>query len=148
MIRIQRDDFDISTEVDALSGDSVSIGAVVTFTGLVRKPSNDSSLTAMTLEHYPDMTQKELERLEAEARRRWPIEKLLIIHRIGRLELGAKIVLVAVAAAHRHAAFEAANFLMDWLKTKAPFWKIEHVASGDRWVEARQSDDHAGAKWS
>ena len=102
----------------------------------------------MTLEHYPGMTERMLERIEAEAQERWPLEASLVIHRYGRLEPGDQIVLVATASAHREAAFEACAFLIDWLKTKAPFWKLEETAQGSRWVEARDSDDLAAARWT
>jgi len=101
----------------------------------------------MTLEHYPGMTEKQLAAIEAQARARWPLEDVLVIHRFGRLEAGERIVLVAAASAHREAAFEACHFLIDWLKTKAPFWKLEHTDQGDVWVEAKESDDRAASRW-
>ncbi len=147
MIKVQEEDFDISREISLLRESNTSIGAVVTFVGLVRDQTPSTGLTAMTLEHYPGMTEKELERIEAEARNRWPLEDVLIIHRIGKLDLQDQIVLVITAAVHREAAFEAAAFLMDWLKTKAPFWKQEHLSDSDHWVEANTKDDLAADRW-
>ena len=134
MIRVQRDDFDIGKEIEALRKGSTGIGAIVTFTGTVRDAHGE--VTAMTLEHYPGMTEKELARVEAEAQARWPLQASLIVHRVGRLEPGDNIVLAAAASAHREAAFEAARFLIDYLKTSAPFWKRESGPSGDKWVAA------------
>ena len=134
MIRVQRDDFDIGKEIDALRKGCTGIGAIVTFTGTVRDAHGE--VTAMTLEHYPGMTEKELARVEAEAQARWPLQASLIVHRVGRLEPGDNIVLAAAASAHREAAFEAARFLIDYLKTSAPFWKRESGPSGDKWVAA------------
>ncbi len=134
MIRVQRDDFDIGKEIDALRKGRTGIGAIVTFTGTVRDAHGE--VTAMTLEHYPGMTEKELARVEAEAHARWPLQATLIVHRVGRLEPGDNIVLTAAASAHREAAFEAARFLIDYLKTSAPFWKRESGPAGDKWVEA------------
>ena len=132
MIRVQTEDFDIGAEVAALSEGRHDIGAVVTFSGTVRDKTGD--LVAMELEHYPGMTEKELARIEQEARERWPLEASLIVHRVGRLLPGENIVLVVTASAHRQAAFEAAEFLMDYLKTRAPFWKREETADGGNWV--------------
>ena len=148
MIRVQREDFDVGAELAALSADNHAIGGVCVFVGVVRKKTGEEALSAMTLEHYPGMTEKELRRIEAEAQERWPLEGCLVIHRHGRLEPGEQIVLVATASSHRHAAFEACQFLTDWLKTKAPFWKLEESGQGSRWVEARDSDDTAAARWS
>ena len=148
MIRVQAEDFDIAAEIAALGNAGHDIGAVVTFTGLVRGGGEDSNLTAMTLEHYPGMTEKALQEIEREALERWPLEASLIIHRYGRLEPGENIVLVITASSHRQAAFEAAEYLMDWLKTKAPFWKLEESAAGANWVDARESDDNAVRRWS
>jgi molybdopterin synthase catalytic subunit len=144
MIQVQTEDFDIGREVAALREGGAGIGAIVTFTGTVR---GDDGLTAMTLEHYPGMTEKALEDIVAEARTRWPLEAVRVIHRVGRLRPGDNIVLVAAASAHRRAAFEAASFLMDYLKTEAPFWKLEERGRERRWVEARTSDDAARARW-
>jgi molybdopterin synthase catalytic subunit len=150
MIRVQREDFDIGAEIADLTGSRRDIGAVVTFTGLVRDfaPSAEGTITAMILEHYPGMTERQLAAIEAEARARWPLGACLIVHRYGRLEAGERIVLVVTASAHRQAAFEAAEFLVDWLKTKAPFWKLEDTGSGGRWVQARAEDDAAAERWA
>lgn len=147
-VRVQREDFDIATEVRALTAGDTDIGAVVTFTGTVRGEAKGRPIVSMTLEHYPGMTEAELERVEAEARARWPLAASLIIHRYGELEPGDNIVLVVTASRHRHAAFEAAEFLMDYLKTSAPFWKKETDSAGKGdWVDARDADDAAMARW-
>lgn len=143
MIRIQTEDFDIGAEVAALTKGRTDIGALVTFSGLVRNMNKGAPVGTFELEHYPGMTEKELARIEEQAQARWPLQASLIVHRIGKLEPGDNIVLVAAASAHREAAFEAAAFLMDYLKTRAPFWKRE----GDAWVEARESDENAAKKW-
>ena len=141
-IRVQTQDFDSGAELALLEAGS---GAVASFTGIVR---GDDGLVAMTLEHYPAMTEKALHEVAAEAVKRWPVHAATIIHRVGRLEPGARIVLVAVASSHRHAALEACAFLIDWLKTRAPFWKLEEFSDGRRqWVEARNSDDEAARRW-
>jgi molybdopterin synthase catalytic subunit len=146
--RVQREDFDIGTEVKGLTAGRTDIGAVVTFTGTVRGDAGDG-VAAMTLEHYPGMTEEELARVEAEAAARWPLQASLVVHRVGTLRPGDNIVLVVTASAHRQAAFDAAAFLMDYLKTRAPFWKKEVTADGDeRWVEARESDDTAAERWA
>ena len=147
MIRVQREKFDLGAEVARMTEGNHGIGGVCAFVGLVRDVAGDRPIAAMTLEHYPAMTEKALAAIEAEARGRWPLEDTLIIHRYGRLEPGDPIVLVAVASAHRQAAFEACQFLIDWLKTKAPFWKREDTGDETRWVEARASDDHATRRW-
>jgi len=146
MIRVQTEDFDIGAEVKALTAGRTDIGALVTFTGLVRD-TNEGSVSSMELEHYPGMTEKELARIEAEANERWPLQASLIIHRVGRLAPGDNIVLVVAASAHRQAAFDAASFLMDYLKTRAPFWKREETGDKSHWVDARESDGKAAAKW-
>ncbi len=146
MIRIQREDFDVGAEMSAMSGKNV--GALASFTGLVRGSDGDASISAMTLEHYPGMTEKKLAEIEAEARQRWPLEDCLVIHRYGRLEPGERIVLVITASSHRRAALESCTFLIDWLKTSAPFWKLEERDVGQEWVEARASDDQATEKWA
>jgi molybdopterin synthase catalytic subunit len=147
-VRVQREDFEVGGEVRALTAGRTDIGAVVTFSGVVRSTNEGKPLQAMSLEHYPGMTEAELERVEAEARRRWPLQASLIIHRVGKLVPGDNIVLVVTASAHREAAFEAAAFLMDYLKTRAPFWKKETGADGtERWVEARDSDEDAAGRW-
>ncbi len=144
-VRVQTEDFDIGAEVARLASGRTDIGAVVTFTGTVRA-GNDGA--GMTLEHYPGMTDAELARVEAEAARRWPLLGSLIVHRVGTLRPGDNIVLVVTASAHRQAAFAAAEFLMDYLKTRAPFWKKELGHDGtERWVEARASDDAAAERW-
>jgi len=148
MIRVQREDFDVGAELARLGEGNLGIGGVCSFVGLVRDMAGEDRITAMTLEHYPGMTEGQLARVEAEARERWPLEDTLIIHRFGRLEPGDRIVLVAAASAHRRAAFQSCEFLIDWLKTKAPFWKREEIAGGSRWVQARHEDDSAAARWN
>ena len=145
-VRVQTDDFDVGAESRALQADTV--GGIALFVGTVRGLSSDNGVTAMTLEHYPGMTESELERIEAEARARWPLEDVTIIHRIGRLLAGDQIVLVATASAHRKAAFGAAQFIMDFLKTDAPFWKAEERDGKISWVDARDSDSAARDKWT
>ncbi len=147
MIRVQAEDFDVGAEIAALTRGNHAVGGLAVFVGLVRDRVGEEALGAMTLEHYPGMTERMLERIEAEANERWPLEASLVIHRVGRLEPGEQIVLVAAASAHRQAAFEACQFLIDWLKTKAPFCKQEETASGPKWVEARGSDDEAAKRW-
>lgn len=147
-VRVQREDFDVGKEIDRLTAERTDIGAVVTFTGRVRGEANGQPITSMTLEHYPGMTEQELARVEAEACERWPLQASLIIHRIGELKPGDNIVLVVTASAHRQAAFEAAEFLMDYLKTRAPFWKKEAGPDGrGTWVDARDSDEAALERW-
>ena len=147
MIKVQREDFDIGAEIAALRSGNTAIGGVASFVGTVRDVAGDTPVSAMTLEHYAGMTERELEAIEKEANERWPLEASLIIHRYGRLEPGDQIVLVITASSHREAALEACAFLIDWLKTKAPFWKMEETPGGDNWVEARGSDDKAAARW-
>jgi len=147
MIRVQREDFDVGAELERLTAGKTKIGGVACFVGLVRDVAGDQPIEAITLEHYPGMTERQLAEIEAEARQRWPLEASIIIHRYGRLEPGDRIVMVATASSHRRAAFEACEFLIDWLKTKAPFWKFEDTPEGGRWVEARDSDDAAAARW-
>lgn len=146
-VRVQAEDFDVGQEMAKLSEGNHAIGGVAVFVGLVRDLAGGSEISAMTLEHYPAMTEKMLTEIEAEAKSRWPLEASLVIHRYGRLEPGDRIVMVAAASAHRQAAFEACEFLMDWLKTKAPFWKLEETEQGAQWVDARDSDDSAAARW-
>jgi len=146
-VRVQREDFDTAAELERLSRDNPRIGAVVTFTGLVRDFAPGETVRRMTLEHYPGMTEKQLNAIVQEAEQRWPLDGCLVIHRHGQLDPGDRIVLVITTSAHREAAFEACAFLVDWLKTKAPFWKLEEQGSGERWVEARDSDDAAAARW-
>ena len=147
MIRIQQQAFDTGAELHRLKAGNSNIGGTVVFVGTVRDISGNASVSAMTLEHYPGMTEKALEEIEAEAQRRWPLDASLIVHRYGRLKPGDDIVLVITASAHRQAAFEACHFLIDWLKTKAPFWKLEENAQGAHWVEAKDSDDDAASRW-
>jgi|SRR5579871_2782284 len=143
-IRIQADDFDAGAECTALRTGRLQTGALVSFTGIVR---SDDGLSALTLEHYPGMTEREIARHVDEAQKRWPILGATVIHRIGRLVPGDNIVLVAVASSHRKAAFEAAEFLIDYLKTRAPFWKREQRGSTIEWLEAKDSDASAAARW-
>jgi len=147
MIRVQQEDFDVGAEIARLTAGNTAIGGLAVFVGLVRDIAGEKAVSGMTLEHYPGMTERMLEGIEAEARARWPLEASLIVHRVGRLAPGDRIVLVAAASAHRAAAFDACAFLIDWLKTKAPFWKQEETPQGPRWVEARGSDDEAAARW-
>lgn len=147
MIRVQQQPFDAGAELAALKRGRTDIGGTVMFLGTVRDLSGGADVRAMTLEHYPGMTEKALAEIEAEAMRRWPIDAPLIIHRYGRLEPGEDIVLIITASAHREAAFEACHFLIDWLKTKAPFWKLEENAGGASWVAAKDSDNEAASRW-
>ncbi|HIJ37376.1 MAG TPA: molybdenum cofactor biosynthesis protein MoaE [Rhodospirillaceae bacterium] len=145
-VRVQRQDFDFGEEIRRLTSARTDIGAVATFLGLVRDDAQ--KLSALTLEHYPGMTERQLAAIEAAARRRWSLIDVAIIHRFGRLLSGAQIVMVAVAANHRLAAFEACEFLMDWLKTRAPFWKLEEGPGGCHWVEPKNEDDQRAERWT
>lgn len=147
MIRVQEEPFDVGAELSALSVGRTDIGAVASFIGLVRDIADNQTVSAMTLEHYPGMTEKKLAEIEAEAHQRWQLQASLIIHRYGRMLAGEPIVLVATASAHRAAALDFCAFLIDWLKTKAPFWKLEETEDGAAWVDARTSDDEASACW-
>ncbi|QWC96265.1 molybdopterin synthase catalytic subunit MoaE [Polynucleobacter paneuropaeus] len=147
MIRIQEVDFDLSAEIANLRKGDRQVGAVVSFLGTVRDMNADSEVHSMTLEHYPGMTEKALEAIVAQAKARWDIRNTLIIHRVGPLKPEDQIVLVAVTSAHRAEAFAACEFMMDYLKTAAPFWKKEETADGGRWVDARVADDAAMARW-
>lgn len=148
-VRVQEGDFDIGAEVRRITAGRTDIGAIVTFTGTVRDSSDSAPLASMTLEHYPGMTERELAQVEAEALQRWPLQASLIVHRIGTLKPGDNIVLVVTASAHRQHAFASAEFLMDYLKTRAPFWKNEVGADGAKvWVDARETDDRAAERWS
>jgi len=147
-VSVQEADFDIGGEIEVLTGADRGIGAVVSFVGLVREMAGVGAIAGMELEHYPGMTERALESIIAEAQRRWPLNAVRVIHRVGRLAPGDRIVLVLTASRHRSAAFEAAEFLMDYLKTRAPFWKKELGPEGERWVEAREGDDAAAARWS
>jgi len=144
-LRIQTEDFDPGAEIRALAEGRVEVGAIVAFTGLVR---GDDGLSALSLEHYPGMTEREIMRHLGEAEARWPILAATIIHRVGQLYPGEHIVLVGVASAHRRAAFEAAEFLMDYLKARAPFWKQEHRGAETNWIEARNDDEFAAIRWN
>ena len=146
-VRVQRDAFEADTEVKRLTAGLCDVGAIVTFTGVMRRRNEGKDVTTMTLEHYPGMTESELERVEREAAERWPLQASLIVHRVGDFKPGDNIVLVVTASAHRHAAFAAAEFLMDYLKTRAPFWKKEWGPAGNRWVAARGSDEAAAQSW-
>lgn len=150
-VRVQAETFDIGVESAALTHGRTDVGAVASFVGIARADNPDEGaepVIAMTLEHYPGMTERQLESIEAEARTRWPLIDCLIIHRYGRFVPGDPIVMVLTLSSHRQAAFDACQFLMDWLKTKAPFWKQEETATGERWVSARASDSAAADKWS
>ena len=147
-IRIQQADFDIAQEISALSKGRTDIGAVVTFSGICRGAEAGEPIAALTLEHYPGMAEAEIARHAETAASRWPLTGLTVIHRVGRIAAGENIVLVVTSSAHRHAAFEAAEFLMDYLKAHAPFWKREESADGTSWVEARYHDDAAAARWT
>ncbi len=146
-IRLQREDFDAAAEAAKLTGGRTDIGAVVTFSGICRDHEGGHGVSAMTLEHYPGMAEEEITRHVAEAEARWPLQGVTVIHRFGRMTPGDNIVLVVTVSAHRQAAFEAASFLMDYLKTQAPFWKLEERPDGKDWVAAKQSDDNAAARW-
>lgn len=147
MVRIQAADFDVAQEIGRLTAGRADVGAVVTFTGLCRDEAG--TLSALELEHYPGMAEAEISRIAAEALERWPLSGMTAIHRFGRVRPGENIVLVVAASKHRQAAFEAANFLMDYLKSRAPFWKKEHRADGSvgDWVDAKESDEAAAARW-
>ena len=146
-VRLQREDFDVAVETRRLTAGREDVGAVVTFTGICRAGPPGERIAAMTLEHYPQMAQEELERIEVEARGRWPLQDSLIVHRHGRLTPGENIVLVVTLSAHRQAAFAAAEFLMDYLKSRAPFWKKEERAQGEAWVAAKAEDEEALGRW-
>src|SRR5690349_3054409 len=147
-VRVQAEDFDAGRELDAMTAGRTDVGALASFVGLVRAANDGSAVSAMTLEHYPGMTEKALEDICAQAMSRWDLIDTLVIHRIGALKPGDRIVLVGVASAHRGEAFEACEFIMDYLKTRAPFWKREDTPEGSKWVEARASDDTAAERWA
>jgi molybdopterin synthase catalytic subunit len=147
-IRIQQDDFDVAQEIARLSKGRTDVGAVVSFAGICRGTEASEPIAALTLEHYPEMAEAEIRRHAEEAIARWPLQGLTIIHRFGRITPGENIVLVVTASSHRQAAFQAAEFLMDYLKTNAPFWKQEESARGASWIEARDHDDAAAARWT
>ena len=146
-VRVQREAFDVGAELAKLTAGRTDIGALTSFVGLVRDMAGSDRIGAMTLEHYPGMTEKQLEAVEREANSRWELSASLIVHRYGRMEPGEPIVLCAAASPHREASFEACHFLIDWLKTKAPFWKLEETRRGPQWVEAKASDDDAASRW-
>jgi molybdopterin synthase catalytic subunit len=147
-IRIQQADFDIAREISALTKDHTDIGAVVSFSGICRGSEDGEAIAALTLEHYPGMAEEEIARHVNTALSRWPLTGVSVIHRVGRISPGENIVLVLTASEHRQAAFQAAEFLMDYLKANAPFWKREESAGGTNWVEARHHDDDAAARWT
>ena len=148
MVSVQESDFDPGAEITALGGERTDVGGVATFIGLVRDANDGNGVTAMTLEHYPGMTERALGEIVAQARARWSLLAVRVIHRVGRLVPGDRIVFVGVAAAHRGEAFAACEFIMDYLKTRAPFWKCEETPAGARWVDARDSDDTAAGRWT
>jgi len=147
-VRIQTQDFDAGAEIAALRRDNPKVGAVASFIGVCRDANDGDAVIRMTLEHYPGMTEKALEGIVAEAKRRWNVMDVLVIHRVGELRPTDQIVLVIVTGAHRGEAFSACEFIMDYLKTRAPFWKKEETLQGTRWVDARTSDDEAAERWS
>jgi molybdopterin synthase catalytic subunit len=147
-IRLQREAFDVAAEVERMSRGRTDIGAVVTFTGLCRADEDGKPIAALTLEHYPGMAEAEIARHVEEANARWPLLGVTVVHRYGRIEPGEVIVVVATASSHREAAFAAASFLMDYLKTRAPFWKQVESVRGKTWVEAKATDDTAAERWS
>lgn len=147
-VRVQAEDFDAGAEIAALRKGDPRVGGVASFIGVVRDLNEGETVSEMTLEHYPGMTESALEKIVAEARSRWDIYEALVVHRIGRLKPTDQIVLVVVTSAHRGEAFQACEFLMDYLKTRAPFWKKEQTGDGARWVEARTADDAAADRWT
>lgn len=147
-IRVQTEDFDLAVELAILQSSKPDIGAIVTFIGMVRNLNDGDIIKTLTLEHYPGMTEKSLSAIELEAKSRWNISQSLIIHRVGTLKPNDQIVLVVVTSPHRAEAFAACEFIMDYLKTKAPFWKKETTSMAERWVEAKSSDDEAQARWN
>ena len=146
-VRVQPEDFDMGRELEALTRGRKDVGGLASFVGLVRDANDGHAIHGMTLEHYPGMTEKALEDICAQAHARWDLIDTVVIHRVGRLEPGDRIVMVGVASAHRGEAFAACEFIMDYLKTRAPFWKREDTPAGARWVEARASDDSAAERW-
>jgi molybdopterin synthase catalytic subunit len=146
-VRVQSEDFDVGRELDALTRGRNDVGGLASFVGLVRDANDGQAIRGMTLEHYPGMTEKALEEICAQAAEKWKVLDMVVIHRVGALVPGDRIVLVGVASAHRGDAFAACEFIMDYLKTRAPFWKKEDTPAGERWVETRASDDVAAARW-
>lgn len=147
-IRVQTEDFDAGAEITRLRAGNPKVGAVASFIGVVRDLNEGDAIAELTLEHYPGMTEKALERIVDEARSKWELYDALVVHRVGKLKPADQIVLVVVTSAHREEAFQACAFLMDYLKTRAPFWKKEKTADGTRWVDARDSDAAAAQRWS
>ena len=147
MIRVQKEDFDIGGEISKILKSNTEIGGLSSFVGIVREYSGDDQIRTMTLEHYPGMTEKKLDGLEIKARERWDLKEVLIVHRYGTLEPGDQIVLVVTASSHRHDALESCQFLIDWLKTEAPFWKLEDRESGPHWINARTTDADSASRW-
>ena len=147
-VSVQLEDFDISDEIEALHSNNTKVGAIASFIGLVRDVNNGRTITGLELEHYPAMTQKALEDIVREAKSRWSLLGVRVIHRYGPLKPADQIVLVLTSSAHRGEAFKSCEFIMDYLKTKAPFWKKEATNAGDLWVEARTSDDKAASRWA
>ena len=147
VVRVQTEDFDVAREIALLRGSDPRVGAVASFIGIVRDQNDAATVRTLTLEHYPGMTEKALLGIVDEARRRWSIIDAVVVHRVGKLAPTDQIVLVAVSSAHRGDAFAACEFIIDYLKTQAPFWKKEVTPDGERWVEARTSDDEAAARW-
>ena len=147
-VRVQTEDFDVGAEIAAMRRDDPTIGAIASFVGLVRDVNDGDRVSEMTLEHYPGMTERALEQIVAQAKQRWNVHQALVVHRVGRLRPLDQIVLVVVAGAHRGEAFAACEFIMDYLKTQAPFWKKERTPDGARWVDARSSDDQAVERWA
>lgn len=146
-VRVQTEDFDVGAEIARLRANNPAIGAVAIFIGVVRDANDNAEVASMTLEHYPGMTEKALEAIVEQARKRWNVDDLLVVHRVGRLAPTDQIVLVVVTGAHRGETFAACEFVMDYLKTDAPFWKRESTAAGERWVDARETDDDARRRW-
>ncbi len=147
-VEVREADFDLNAEMQALRAGSPGAGAVVSFVGVVRNKNQGDAILSLTLEHYPGMTEASIREIIEKARSRWSIEDAVVIHRVGRLAIGDQIVLCLVTSAHRGEAFEACEFIMDWLKTEAPFWKKEETPGGSRWVDARESDEQAKARWA
>lgn len=147
-VEVREADFDLNAEMEALRAGSPGAGAVVSFVGVVRNRNQGDAILSLTLEHYPGMTEASIREIIGKARSRWSIEDAVVIHRVGRLAIGEQIVLCLVTSAHRGEAFEACEFIMDWLKTEAPFWKKEETPGGSRWVDARESDERAKARWA
>jgi molybdopterin synthase catalytic subunit len=148
VVKVQSDDFDVAQVLADLRNNKPQVGAIVSFVGLVRDINDGDDVSTLTLEHYPEMTEKALQGIVDEAKQRWDVMDAVVIHRVGTLLPTDQIVLVAISSAHRQAAFSACEFMMDYLKTQAPFWKKETNSEGSRWVEARTSDDEAQARWT